>query len=327
MGPLSHILSEPAIFKASSLFHFNDAHRSPGVQNGRQSRGASPSKAARAPPSAFGSKNTDAGSSGPQASSNSRVVNIANSSAGKSSASNIHHYFGRRDSGGSPSSEVSSKAKGKAKATGPYPTTKAGQTMLGSASRAPARPLGPAANAARVKREQVEPPLIKTELTEPKLRRPRRGSPPEEPPIGLTQRIPSARVKTEKLEPVFVKSERTEPILSAGRPVPVKATPGSLARPPGSSTRLGQSAARVQTISVKPSPTPSPFSSGHSLGPLSSASSSSSSPTGPPEIIDVDALDDDPPAKPTGVKRRLGMGRAMGGYANKKFKPLMPNGP
>ncbi|PIL35658.1 hypothetical protein GSI_02388 [Ganoderma sinense ZZ0214-1] len=247
----------------------------------------------------------------------------------QSSVANLRNYFGQRDSGGSPSSELSSKAKGKAKAIAPYLAARPVQTRttLGSASKALARPLDLPTNAACVKREQVEPASIKMERIEPPLSRPRRGSSPEEPPIGLTQRVPPTRVKREKAEAVLIKSERTEPTLSASRLVPVKAAPSSLARPPGSSTRLGQSAARVQTISVKPSPTPSPFSSGHSLAPLSSASSSSSSPTTLPEIIDVDALDDDPPARPTAVKRRLGMGRAAGGYANKKFKPLTHNGP
>ncbi|KAM5530408.1 hypothetical protein V8D89_015919 [Ganoderma adspersum] len=318
---------EPAIFKASSLLHFNDAHRSPGAQTAKQSKGSSPSKAARAPPSASGSRKASENSSAPLGSSSGRVVNTANSPARQSSVATMRNYFGQRDSAHSPSSNVSSKVKGKAKATGPYPATKPAQTTLGSASRAPVRPLGSPANGARVKREQVESPLIKTERTEPSLYQPRRGSSPEEPPIGLTQRVLPSRVKTEKAEPVLIKSERTEGTLSAGRLVPVKAVLGSLARPPGSSTRPGSSVVRVQTISVKPSPTPSPFSSGHSLGPLSSASSSSSSPTGPPEIIDVDALDDDPPARPAAVKRRLGMGRATGGYANKKFKPLMPGDP
>ena len=318
---------EPAIFKASSLLHFNDTHRSPGVQNAKQSRGSSPSKAARAPASASSSRKTSADSSAPLGSSSGRVVNTANSLARQSPVATMRNYFGQRDGGNSASLNVSSKAKGKAKAIGPYPATKPAQAMLGSASRTFARPLGSPANGARVKREQVESPSVKTERIEPSLCRPRRSSSPEEPPIGLTQRVPPSRVKTEKAENMLIKSERTEVTLSAGRLMPVKAALGSLARPPGSSTRPGSSVVRVQTISVKPSPTPSPFSSGHSLGPLSYASSSSSSPTGPPEIIDVDALDDDPPARPAAVKRRLGMGRATGGYANKKFKPLMPGDP
>lgn len=218
--------------------------------------------------------------------------------------------------------------KGKARAIGPYPgTTLPAHVAPGSTSKAPAVPLGSPVNAVRVKREQADHPLIKTQRTEPTLTRPRRGSSPEEPPLGVTQRGPPTRAKTEKREPIFIKSERTEPILPRGRHAPVKATPGSLARPPSSSAprSLASSTIRVQTISVKSSPSPSPFSSGHCLVP----SSSSSPPTGLPEIIDVDALDDDgpPAAKPTALKRRLGMGRGTGGYANKKFKPLQPSGP
>ncbi|TBU33526.1 P-loop containing nucleoside triphosphate hydrolase protein [Dichomitus squalens] len=319
---------EPPMFVASSILHFNNAHRAGIVQSAQQASTSAQlsNQAARAhaklPPTPSSSRKGSANLQAPLASSSSRVVNTASSPA---SRGNIRDWFGQQDVD-SQGLDLSSKAKGKARAAEAYlamSSSKATPTPAKPASRVPARPLGMTASVARVKMEKTEPTLVKTEHLEPSQLRLKREPSLEEPPLGLTQRVRPAAVQGKSISG-RIKSERFDLELPSGRQPLAEATPASLARSSTFSPRSVPGTGRV--VTVKPPSTPSPFSSGQSLPSSSSASSSKSPSAAPVEIIDVDALDD-PPVKPMTTKRRLGMGRATRGYANKKFKPLMPNGP
>ena len=117
---------------------------------------------------------------------------------------------------------------------------------------------------------------------------------------------------------------------AAAKPIRIAPVTASSSRPPASSKVTAPSrpvppAHTQTTLKREPAPTPprsyptpptlaSPASS---LPSSASCSSSAASPALPPVAAK-------PPVQLAGGKRRLGMGRTIGGYTNKKFKPLKP---
>ncbi|OJT03390.1 hypothetical protein TRAPUB_6059 [Trametes pubescens] len=129
--------------------------------------------------------------------------------------------------------------------------------------------------------------------------------------------------------------------LSTARPSPsiARATPvrrKNAPIPPGALGAIRQNAPQ-RALQAPPEPSPSPRAPPPSLsyrtapssslpssasGSGSRASTVASSPAAVP--APQSAAVEPPAAKPAGTKRRLGMGRTVVGYSNKKFKPLVP---
>ena len=299
----ANLLSEPPMFVASSLVHFNDTHRGGIIRNIPQSSSAVVASAAAEKKSPTNSRTVVAVA--PLASSSGRVVNATPTRAlptGKDLRDWIVQPAAHRDK---VANDSPSKGKGKAKVVGEE------------------RRLQPSI--------KVEQSPVKLEPSPVKL---------EPPPAALHTVVrpkgkpPSTAVKMEPSSTPFV----FPPHPQEGKPVlpPIKPEPDTGPHwSRRSSTGLGglPGIVKVENFSAcvpgpllpkcSPSPRSSPAdghpsSSGSSLTSSSSAASSASSPAAP---------SGDASAKSTAVKRRLGMGRATGGYTNKKFKPMVPGGP
>lgn len=123
--------------------------------------------------------------------------------------------------------------------------------------------------------------------------------------------------------------------LPAARPSPIaRATPvrrKNAAIPPGALGAIRQNATqRASQAPPEPSPRAPPPSLSYRTAPSSSLPSSASgsgpstAASSPAAVLPPQPAAVEPPAKPAGTKRRLGMGRTVVGYSNKKFKPLVP---
>ncbi|TFK81255.1 UvrD-helicase-domain-containing protein [Polyporus arcularius HHB13444] len=281
---------EPAIFVASSLVHFNDAHRAGIVRSTQQTSSSASASASVAQKPPFIGRNVNA-----LASSSGRVVNAA-TTRGLPTGNNLRSWIVQPGAHrGTSTDDSPSKGKGKAKATEPA----AGQSPI-----------------------KLEPGHVKLE-----------------PPLTALPSVVHPKGKKSssavKMEPTSTPS-MPPPYPRAGQPVfpPVKTEPhtaddwgrrsaAAMVHPRGIVKAEENSSAYVSgPLIPKCSPRSSPAhgrpsSSGPSIPSSSRSSSNNSSPATPSA---------DASANSTAVKRRLGMGRATGGYANKKFKPMLPGG-
>ncbi len=290
IGSSIDTLAEPAIFVASSLVHFNDAHRAGIVRSTQQTSSSASASASVAQKPPFIGRNVNA-----LASSSGRVVNAA-TTRGLPTGNNLRSWIVQPGAHrGTSTDDSPSKGKGKAKATEPA----AGQSPI-----------------------KLEPGHVRLE-----------------PPLTALPSVVHPKGKKSssavKMEPTSTPS-MPPPYTRAGQPVlpPVKTEPhtaddwgrrsaAAMVHPRGIVKAEENSSAYVSgSLIPKCSPRSSPAhgrpsSSGPSIPSSSRSSSSNSSPATPSA---------DASANSTAVKRRLGMGRATGGYANKKFKPMLPGG-
>ncbi|KAI0710232.1 hypothetical protein C8Q76DRAFT_94141 [Earliella scabrosa] len=362
---------EPAMFVASSLLHFNNAHRSGVVQNVQPTAGIASSS--RASPSKASSSSRPTAVA-PLTSSNNRVVNTATPQPVSNGASLRDWIVKPGDHRAAPADSASSKGKGKAKTIDPASATAppfavksepgSSPVKLEPPSTPPTRPNTAVAPPAARKRSDLqtglsrvkvepganpvkrEPPdtgssrvkvepganLVKLEPPDTPFARPSRVV--SAPAAQARPRVPSdpSWIKPEPgPEPAPVKLEPSSSTISASRLTkiaptrtqPVLPSPSSVKSSPTACTRLPGISSGLPTP-LKSSPTSTPYggqpaSSGSSVPSSASSTSGSNSPPDAP-------LPTDTATKPTAVKRRLGMGRATGGYSNKKFKPMVPNG-
>lgn len=277
------------MFVASSLLHFNVTHRAGIVGNApEQSSSASTSASVAMKPTSSGRTNA----AGPLVSSSSRVVNTATTRA-LPTGNDLRNWMVQPGA----HNDSPSKGKGKAKAVAPAEVQ---------------RPRPP------IKLESGPVKLEPTSAVLPAVVRPK-------------AKASSHAVKMEPSSTPSVSSRHPQvdqPVLLPIKPEPYTGPdwgmhPGiAMGHPPGG-VKVENSSVRVPgPLLPKRSPSSSPAhgylsSSGPSLPSSSSAASSTSSPATP---------SGDASARSTAVKRRLGMGRATGGYTNKKFKPMMPGG-
>ncbi len=293
IGSSSDTLAEPAIFVASSLVHFNDAHRAGIIRNAQQSSSSASASASIAQKSPSNGRSVNA-----LASSSGRVVNAA-TTRGLPTGNNLRSWIVQPGAHrGTSADDSPSKGKGKAKATEP------------AAGRPPRSPIklepGP--------HVKLEPPL--TAL--PSVVRPKGKNP--------SSAVKMEPTSTPSMPPPY---PRGQPVLPPVKPEPHTAddwgrrSAAAMVHPRGIVKAEENSSAYVSgPLIPKCSPRSSPAhgrpsSSGPSIPSSSRSSSSKSSPATPSA---------DASANSTAVKRRLGMGRATGGYANKKFKPMLPGG-
>ncbi|KAI0714341.1 P-loop containing nucleoside triphosphate hydrolase protein [Cerioporus squamosus] len=283
---------DPPMFVASSLVHFNNAHRGEVVRNLPQSSSSISDSAslAKKPPSNGRTVNAVS----PLASSSGRVVNAAKT-RGLPTGNDLRSWMIQPGAHkGTAADDSPSKGKGKAKATEP------------AEGRRPRSPV------------KLEPGIVKLE-------------PPSTAQAAVVHLKGKASSSAVKMEPTSTPAVFL-PHPQVGRPVlpPIKPEPytqadwgrrsaAAMGRPLGF-VKVEDSSAVSGPLLPKCSPRSSPAdahpsSSGPSIPSSSRTSSSDSSPA---------ARSADASAKSTAVKRRLGMGRATGGYTNKKFKPMMP---
>ncbi|KAI9057301.1 P-loop containing nucleoside triphosphate hydrolase protein [Trametes sanguinea] len=148
------------------------------------------------------------------------------------------------------------------------------------------------------------------------------------------QIVPSLRqtsAGTSKEEPIDIDALSSVPVPTRVKPLTTKPVTAVSERPSASSRDVSSFATRLaptQTAATAPRLPPPPAPSPPHCTPPSSAPSLRSSASGSGTIGSSPAIKPSaaPAAaiQPSGVKRRLGMGRTATGYANKKFKPVTP---
>ncbi|KAI0749394.1 P-loop containing nucleoside triphosphate hydrolase protein [Daedaleopsis nitida] len=343
-------IDEPPVFVASSLVHFNQVHRAGVVQNAQPTSMAGPSsrRTAGKPPSVGRATNAAA----PLGSSSSRVVNAPTTPIAPS-GSNLRDWIVKPGTHKPASADGgSAKSKGKAKAKEPEQSApsveikvETGSSVVktespsaacsGNTTTSAQTRTDPASGPSWIKREDHSPSVkMEPQTQRAPLSTPVKTGPSMRASVASYVKLePSQRPTSVKLEgsstavssplsrapnkqvqatrPSYFHQPKLEPdsdIMQLDPPPPTF-RPSTVV-----SAEHAISRSFVPSFSHEP-----PASSTPSSSLPSSSSSESHAPSGASQATT--------PAKPTAVKRRLGMGRATTGYSNKKFKPMMPNGP